>query len=174
MGLFYDTINHMTETGLTPEGLAMTIAGREIGAKRLDPVLGRFEKLTKEYADRKSFQVGVELRHYNPPIELTRKGQLRPAQSYGDLMREQAERVEKAAIQSAGGTVQGEYERSIREAKTEEDKAKIQRDFEEKFNPPNKEYYGYRDAFDDKQYATPLETVHGVAIVENQLFDTIG
>jgi hypothetical protein len=63
----------MSESGFTPEGLARTIAGKEVGAKRLDPVIGRLQKLTNEYADKKSFQKDSQLREENPPITSDRK-----------------------------------------------------------------------------------------------------
>lgn len=167
--------HYMSETGFNPEGLARTIAGREVGANRLDPILGKLEKLTHDYVEHQTVKAGLETRNAYSAISPEKKGNTEAEISFDDSMRQSAERAEKWATQSYGGRKQGEYEEKIAQASTEKDKARVQKSFEEEFSPQGikKELYGYRDAFGERQYATPLETVYHLATVENQLFDTV-
>lgn len=174
--IFMLIFDYMTEAGFTPEGLARTVAGREIGAKRLDPVIGRLEKLTQRYVERENHKTGLQIRDENPPIDSRKKDKKTPNLSFSDLRRQEAEEIGKRTAQAYGGEVQGKYESKIKKAKTSIEKERVQKDFEEEFDPRDpikKESYGYTDAYGKRQHATPIETIHGLATVENKLFDNI-
>lgn len=163
----------MTELGFTPEGLAHTIAGRETGANRLDPVLGKLEKLTNEHMNTKISQAGIQKRKEYPPVDKEKRKKQDFVPNWDEMNRIEAEKLELEGVQGYGGNIQGQYETRMQKAKTEVEKAAVQKDFENEFNPigSKKEIFGYENASGERQYSTPLETVHGIATVENQLYN---
>ena len=163
----------MAETGFQPEGFARAIAGREAGAKRLDAgIIGKGENDTLEKTNQEKFRNASLLKEEFPAIN---KNSKKNEKTWEEMRRIEAEDLERSALQMWGGTVQGEYEEKIKEANTDNQKGIVQEKYKDKFDPKEKEKeaYRYTDAYDEKQYATPLETIYGIATVENQLFDRV-
>lgn len=162
----------MSEQNFTPEGLARTVAGREVGAQRLDPIIGKLEKFANGRSGIKAFNEAKEITESYPKDD-----------THSVLMRKGAEEMEKSVVQATAGELQGEYEHEIAQAVNDKDKASIQKEYKKKFVHPknpseikiilDKSRYHYTDADGNMQYATPLETIYGLASIENQLFDSI-
>lgn len=168
----------MAEGNFTPEGFARTMGSREIGAKRIDPILGRLESLTHNYAAVKDYKSADEQRDAHPhtPDES-------PDKPFNSMMRKQAEEQQKDIVQADGGMLQGQFENAIKTASNNEEKMDIQKKYKKQMklpkNPKTTEAllerakWAYKGAEGDFKYATPIETIFDIATVENQLFDSI-
>ncbi|MDH7476518.1 MAG: hypothetical protein QHH09_03545 [Microgenomates group bacterium] len=151
----------MSETNFTPESLTRTLAGRQVGRNELDPIIGKLEALTQEHVESEGRRMTNNL---------------------SSLTGQKTETITKtikqqkiAAIQAEGARVQGQYEKEIQGAKTDEERARIQQKYISEFNPSDYKRGFYRYETDDRkiQYMTPIETVYGIASIENALFDQI-